>query len=616
MMQVVTSGRLTGRAKAEMATKPVAPHPVAAAAVAATACPEPAYSLYSTDSEDQVSHLHKGLDRCANLLGGILQAEKADSPSFFKEIVDRVVKARPTTTLGKKTNKKHPTKTVQKNFQSGRCGSSSTPPRSTHRFTAPVAHSGVKLHPPRKEIHAQLRSLTPRSQTHSSSNPPPQCQTSTLAPQPQPSILLSVVQSSSHSGQLSLCQADTVRRCDTEEEDEFIPVRDTDTQNTGTDTHTQPNLHVYTMKMAKMHLEPGPSDEVPQDTDHRSNCMKVKTVQYLLEELKALIAGQGSVAEMLLSQLEQTVISPQMNDDRSVFETVPDLSSVHNQNCHLRSCVKILKQQVEQREKSERLANMEKLSNAEVLTLQEELTTAQSRLQELQDDLTELRKALQDTQSRLRDSEAESLAVKTELEATRSRLVKSERDKSELAALTQQRLEEIENLKRIFECQESSDCPTVVHSVSDTELKTPEHREHPAEPHCDHIIQYLMSLDQLDPIEQECVAEKRKGNGAEQNKLPSVSETVQLFKTSDSILIQSCGLDEVQSCGGWLEREHKQRLNPALSQCDVESLQTNWSMTSGSTFNTRDEAAFRDGLAALDASIASLQKTIQLDLRR
>lgn len=35
-----------------------------------------------------------------------------------------------------------------------------------------------------------------------------------------------------------------------------------------------------------------------------------------------------------------------------------------------------------------------------------------------------------------------------------------------------------------------------------------------------------------------------------------------------------------------------------------------------STFNTRDEAAFKDGLSALDASIANLQKTIQLDLAK
>lgn len=46
----------------------------------------------------------------------------------------------------------------------------------------------------------------------------------------------------------------------------------------------------------------------------------------------------------------------------------------------------------------------------------------------------------------------------------------------------------------------------------------------------------------------------------------------------------------------------------------VESAISDWSVQSESSFNTRDEAAFRDGLAALDASIASLQKTLQLDL--
>lgn len=60
----------------------------------------------------------------------------------------------------------------------------------------------------------------------------------------------------------------------------------------------------------------------------------------------------------------------------------------------------------------------------------------------------------------------------------------------------------------------------------------------------------------------------------------------------------------------------EEELNSTLSQCDVESVCSDWSMRSGSSFNTRDEAAFRDGLAALDASIASLQKTIQLEMRR
>lgn len=46
-----------------------------------------------------------------------------------------------------------------------------------------------------------------------------------------------------------------------------------------------------------------------------------------------------------------------------------------------------------------------------VSTLQEELTAAQVRLQELQDDLTELREALQVTRSQLRDGEAKNALI-------------------------------------------------------------------------------------------------------------------------------------------------------------------------------------------------------------
>lgn len=79
---------------------------------------------------------------------------------------------------------------------------------------------------------------------------------------------------------------------------DFVPVRDINTQSTVSDTQTDPQLHTCTMKMSDMQLEPGQGSEVPQETDIRKDCsvetdVKVKTVQYLLEELKALIAGQG-----------------------------------------------------------------------------------------------------------------------------------------------------------------------------------------------------------------------------------------------------------------------------------------------------------------------------------
>lgn len=134
------------------------------------------------------------------------------------------------------------------------------------------------------------------------------------------------------------------------------------------------------------------------------------------------------------------------------------------------------------------------------------------------------------------------------------------------------------------------------------------HRQNPAEPTADRISQYLLSLGQCEHV---CVAAD-----GEQSKRP----TVQLRDTSsrptdtsarhpNSHLDQSRCFDKVQSCGRRLETS-------TLSQCDMESVWSECSAKSASTFDTRDEAAFRDGLSALDASIASLQKTLQLDLRR
>eukprot|EP00064_Thunnus_orientalis_P015508 superscaffoldBa00002884_g15562 len=281
--KVVTSGRLTGGVRVQPARRRVTPNPVPAA------CPEPAYSLYSTDSEDQVTNLHKGLDRCAALLSGILQAENTD----------------------------------QKSSQSVHRGPGSTTPRSPHLFSSPAAHSGVTLHPPKKHTHTLLQSPVSPSQNQARQLPyltPSQPQPSICPPQPQPSILLSVSQSNSllqppshpdqpplshtdcQSAPHTLCKTDrSCSSCDREQE-ESVPVRDTNTQSSGTDPHTgvrdtHTHIHTCTMKMSKLQLEAGQADTFPQDTHSGEDSsaeteVKQRTVQYLLGELKALIAGQ------------------------------------------------------------------------------------------------------------------------------------------------------------------------------------------------------------------------------------------------------------------------------------------------------------------------------------
>uniref|UniRef100_A0A3B4VI04 Uncharacterized protein n=1 Tax=Seriola dumerili TaxID=41447 RepID=A0A3B4VI04_SERDU len=174
---------------------------------------------------------------------------------------------------------------------------------------SPAAHSGVKLHPPQRLVQTLLQSHPPPSHSQrfqylstttppsksQTSTPPSKSQTSTLPSksqtsippsksqtfvpplQPQASVLLSVVQSSSHSGQLPVHQPDFLSEalpthcdteCDVEEEEESVPVRDIDPQS----THTLSHIHTCTRKMSNTHLDPGPADEVLQDSESRETC--------------------------------------------------------------------------------------------------------------------------------------------------------------------------------------------------------------------------------------------------------------------------------------------------------------------------------------------------------
>ncbi|XP_044293884.1 coiled-coil domain-containing protein 14 isoform X2 [Varanus komodoensis] len=67
--KVLSSGRLTGSTKVASSKKQIPVRKVAHSNV------DSGYSLYSTDSEDQVTSIHHGLDRCAALLKDILQNE-------------------------------------------------------------------------------------------------------------------------------------------------------------------------------------------------------------------------------------------------------------------------------------------------------------------------------------------------------------------------------------------------------------------------------------------------------------------------------------------------------------------------------------------------------------
>lgn len=195
---------------------------------------------------------------------------------------------------------------AQKSRQSVLHGPGSTTPRTTHHSAVPAAHVGVKLHPPHKQASTLLHSPSPPSNPQtlrhpSPIQPPPQTSLSPSQPQtPIPPHLPAADCRSTDQTPPAHCKAG----CD-READDVVPVRDTDTQSTATDAHTavrntQPHIHTCTLKLSDMQLEHGASDEVPQDKHCREDSsaetqVKVKTVQFLLGELRALIVGQGEL---------------------------------------------------------------------------------------------------------------------------------------------------------------------------------------------------------------------------------------------------------------------------------------------------------------------------------
>lgn len=126
-----------------------------------------------------------------------------------------------------------------------------TTPRQ--RSAVAAAHSGVQLHPPRR-----------------------QPQPSTPSPHPAP-------RSARRAGSRS-----PRARCQAEEED-LVPVRDTGTQS----LTAHPRIRACTLQTSTTQLEPGQACGQEVGGSEGDGEGKVKTVRYLLGELKALIAGEG-----------------------------------------------------------------------------------------------------------------------------------------------------------------------------------------------------------------------------------------------------------------------------------------------------------------------------------
>ncbi|XP_064826165.1 uncharacterized protein ccdc14 [Oncorhynchus masou masou] len=473
------------------------------------------------------------------------------------------------------------------------------------------------------------------------------------------------------------------------EEEEECPVRDTSAQTCcNIQTHTQlaythPHTHTdpvpvqaylqhthpgvapnHTHSYTRMPLALGSKGCSPEGT-----ARQVMTVQYLLGELKALLAGQDSVAERLVCELEQTVsILPVMVGSSNIqAEIALVLQPLRSENALLRRRLRIVNQQLQERERAEREARdvhcdtdgkincpaLFQLSISERLLscvcISEYLTSSCSvclcfslsacsvclcfslpvSLRALQVPITESPAVTDIPTSRLP-------LTKQALDQYQDQQGPSDHPVSQyLWSLEQKGCGSVSLPCKGPECnythqQDFSVCTPGGQSVSADQEVALERKATPplAFAPLRETVRSPLPVEGL-PLP---VMSQRGGGPQGLQSLSVALESFPQLKSLLSNLNQSNGLCSNGAGHSDLSQSHRRRLDmdmaspgkgrnssldsTGLSLCEVRSLASDWSAGSSSTFDTRDEQEFRNGLAALDASIASLQRTIKQDLKR
>ncbi|XP_030637708.1 coiled-coil domain-containing protein 14 [Chanos chanos] len=480
-----------------------------------------------------------------------------------------------------------------------------------------------------------------------------------------------------------------------------------------------------------------------KSTSPEKTARKVMTVKYLLGELKTLVANQDSEAVRLISEVEQSIsLLPAMVGSTNIqAEIALALQPLRSENVQLRRRLRILNQQLMERERAERQARTEDF-NLELVSLQSLNHTLQTQLQEMRKELEEtqlenkrLEQALKDTDGNLQQSrehfELETHRIRmdvsealAEMRNCQNQLEISEKEKVALSLTIQQREAEITRLHEVIRNLQGGSAPVLtnplvakeIHSTSTTTqltkhvlnkheseqkgqeapdqvtesikayLQTLNGREQDSPPH--RLSPSRSSGESYRPAEGRDSSRSTVGTTGKTGQidagieiqrpaplgtafvplretvreLPSRGESqsdspvrreglagqlgLQYLSRALDKLSVSNGLPSQTSkvvtsrlrradgrpTNGVCQPQHARRclemgktpayaerasfLDSSLSACDIGSLASDWSVNSWSTFNTRDEQDFRNGLAALDASIASLQKTIKADLKR
>ncbi|KAA0713402.1 Coiled-coil domain-containing protein 14 [Triplophysa tibetana] len=799
--KVVSSGRLTASGRGHIYKKKV---------VGRSLTPlEPAYSLYSTDSEDQVTTVHKGLDRCAALLSGILAAEQEESKAKAGPKKSSISKPK-FKILSRKTetDRKHGRKTnagtlankkpvpVQKTILSARSypglnpvirdhpagPAPGTKPKQIQQhlpgLSQPAANSEVQKHTvfncrlttstpalsPQRPASAQGEPCSSKcAQSRSSSTEgfhhadPPQFARSFPIPSAVQQQCPVTVQSPFQNGpctpvdqELALitrpvCDGPIGSSGNFSCPSTSVPAARVPVQTHVSPARPDPNGRLLMLRGSQESSEESEGDtSAEQETKEEHDVMdttpvrdiitspektarRVMTVRYMLGELKTLLANEDSEAVRLISEVEQSIsLLPLMVGSTNIqAEIALVVQPLRSENAQLRRRLRILNQQLMERERAERRArpmdcNMEVVALQSLnITLQTQLNESHREFQNLQQENMRLQNTLEkkenDWQRHKEQLETENNRLRLEfseaLAEMKSCLIKQQEHEIEKAALTlrlQQGEAEINTLQEFTQSlQRNQIRPYLTQSSQQLDTTQPNshltksvlelhenaQRDTSTSDKLSNTVKiYLQTLErtgQASPPRRafgregitpsdtklssltvkeihkptlEAIAENVSPSAEEKstsfaplketsmgqhvtgvahskpltqcdeltvNKRKDVDENVGLkymarafekLGVSDGFRNQIFGqFQRAQECLN-MDAEgntgEPSVTESSFSSCDNKSFASDGSVNTWPTFNTQDEQNFRDGLAALDASIESLQRTLRADLNK
>ncbi|XP_068102374.1 coiled-coil domain-containing protein 14 isoform X2 [Hyperolius riggenbachi] len=392
--QVFSSGRIPPNVRPRSCKKRAAVRKLSAPSV------DSGYSLCSTDSEDQVLVINKGLDRCAALLQDILQCDGRDNAVKTHKAPFPRAPVR-TAEKGKKGGTRKPPATSHPAKEKGSESAvlfncrlpTSTPTLSPHH---PATTQDVGC-----EVHYQ--SLPPGGAAHfpsaaaSMAQSVPAAYSSAQAPvQPLPSapssgqvdVPAQIGGYKFRDSDLLQCLAAHLAQLQRSDNTGKEPAYPSEPERRTTETEeTSSEEEAGTARDISCQTSFTSQKRSPERTER-----KIRTVKYLLGEIQALVADTGDgEALRLLSELEHSVsLLPAVVGSTNVqAEIALALQPLRSENAQLRRRLRILNQQLRDRERAARCDDDDY-----------ELTSVQSMNEALQQQLLESRRSLESLQNK------------------------------------------------------------------------------------------------------------------------------------------------------------------------------------------------------------------------